>query len=176
MIRFFDILISILGLIILFPIFLIIIIFLFFDTHSPFFFQERVGLNHKPFMLIKFRTMHINTKSLGTHLVDVSSITKIGAFLRILKLDELPQLWNVFVGDMSLVGPRPCLFNQKKLITERDKYEIFKFKPGLTGLSQIKGINMSTPKLLAKTDLEMIKKMSLIRYFYYIFRTIVFFK
>ena len=77
---------------------------------------------------------------------------------------------------MSLVGPRPCLFNQKKLITERDKYEIFKFKPGLTGLSQIKGINMSTPKLLAKTDLEMIKKMSLIGYFYYIFRTIVFFK
>ena len=92
--------------------------------------------------------------------------------LRTLKIDELPQLWNVLIGEMSIVGPRPCLVTQKKLINERYKRGVFKMKPGITGLSQIKGVTMSNPILLAKTDFQMMKKMSLINYFCYIFLTL----
>ena len=127
-------------------------------------------------MLVKFRTMKINTISRGTHLVDPSNITSFGYFLRKYKLDELPQLWNVFNGSMSLVGPRPCLFNQKKLISERKKRGVCKVKPGITGLSQISRINMKTPTILAKTDLKMIKKINLYYYFYYILKTLLFSK
>lgn len=170
--RFLDILFSLIGLILFFPIFFIIFIIGLFDTGSPLFIQNRVGLNLKSFNLVKFRTMKINTLSSGTHLVDVSNITYFGNFLRKNKLDELLQLWNVFVGDMSLVGPRPCLFNQKRLINERKKRGVFKVKPGITGLAQISGITMKTPKLLSKTDLKMIKQMNLYYYFYYIFKTL----
>ena len=100
-------------------------------------------------------------------------ITKFGNFLRVTKLDEVPQLFNVLVGDMSLVGPRPCLVNQKKLIREREKRGVFKVKPGITGLAQISGINMKTPILLAKTDLKMIRDMNLYFYFYYILKTLI---
>ena len=173
MIRLFDICLSLIGLIIFFPIIFLICILGWFDTGSPFFIQKRVGLNKKPFFLIKFRTMKINTSSVGTHLVDESKITLLGRVLRKTKIDELPQLWNVVVGEMSLVGPRPCLFNQKKLIAERNKHGIFKQLPGITGLSQLKNINMSTPVLLAKTDLKMINKINLRNYFIYIFITIL---
>ena len=114
-----------------------------------------------------------NTKSVGTHLVKDIEFSFFGSFLRRTKIDEIPQLINVLLGDMSLVGPRPCLLNQKKLISERKKKSIFKTKPGITGLSQISGINMKTPTLLAKTDLKMISKINLFYYFYYIFRTIL---
>jgi len=170
--RIFDIVISLSGILFLTPIFVIITLLIWLDTKLPFFLQERVGLNKKPFLLIKFRTMKKNTPSVGTHLMDNSAITKTGNFLRKTKLDELPQLWNVLTGDMSIVGPRPCLFNQRKLISERKKRRVFKVRPGITGLSQISGINMKTPILLAKTDQKMIKEMSLYNYFYYIFKTI----
>jgi lipopolysaccharide/colanic/teichoic acid biosynthesis glycosyltransferase len=143
------------------------------DTGSPFFYQKRLGLNLKGFVLIKFRTMKLNTKSEGTHLIDKSAITSFGYLLRITKLDELPQLWNVLKGDMSLVGPRPCLFNQKKLIMERKKRGVFKVKPGITGLAQIKNITMKHPTLLAKIDFQMIKQLSVFNYFYYILVTII---
>jgi len=117
--------------------------------------------------------MKLNTKYKGTHLIDKSAITNLGYFLRITKLDEIPQLWNVLKGDMSLVGPRPCLFNQKKLIIERKKRGVFKVIPGITGLAQIKGIDMSRPTLLAKTDSEMIKKINFFYYIYYILITLV---
>ncbi len=129
----------------------------FLDTGSPIFFQTRVGKSLKPFRLVKFRTMQLNTESVASHLADGSSITKWGRFLRKSKLDELPQLWNVLKGDMSLVGPRPCLFTQRELIVEREAYNVFSVKPGITGLAQLRHIDMSTPKLLAQTDALMIQ-------------------
>ena len=173
MIRLFDIILSIVGLILFLPLFLLILLIGLLDTGSPIFLQKRVGLNLEIFLLVKFRTMKLNTLSLGTHLVDKSNITFYGYYLRKFKLDELPQLWNVLKGDMSLVGPRPCLLSQKRLVKERKIRKVFKVKPGITGLAQISGINMRTPMLLSKTDLKMIKKMSLSNYFYYILRTIL---
>ena len=171
MIRIFDILFSFLGLLFLTPLLVIITILTALETGSPFFFQERVGKDLKKFMLLKFRTMKILTPSVATHLVNKESVTKIGKILRLFKFDELLQLWNVLKGDMSIVGPRPCLSNQIKLINERKKRGVFNVKPGITGLAQIQGINMSSPKFLSETDLKMIKHMNYWRYFYYIFKT-----
>ena len=173
MIRLLDIIFSFLNLILFSPLFILIFFVGFFDTGLPLFIQKRVGLNLKNFTLIKFRTMKVGTFSAGTHLIDSLDITRFGHFLRKFKLDELPQLLNVLMGHMSLVGPRPCLPNQKRLIIERKKRGIYKVKPGITGLAQISGINMSRPTLLAKTDLKMIKQMNLFYYFYYIFKTIL---
>ena len=117
--------------------------------------------------------MKINTLSKGTHLINSSNVTYFGHFLRKYKLDELLQLWNVLIGNMSLVGPRPCLLNQTKLIYERKKRGIFKVKPGITGLAQVSGITMKTPTLLSKTDLKMIEQMNLYYYFYYIIKTLL---
>ena len=172
MIRFFDFFFSILGLIVLFPIFVLLWIIGFLENGSPIFKQKRVGYLQKLFLLIKFRTMKKNTKSIATHLINNSMITKFGYFLRRTKLDEAPQLINVLKGDMSFVGPRPCLANQKKLISERKKRGIFEVRPGITGLAQIRGITMEKPILLSKIELEMIKKMNLYYYFYYIFATL----
>ncbi|TKS56977.1 sugar transferase [Mesohalobacter halotolerans] len=172
MTRLFDFLFSFFGLLLLSPILLILMIIGFFDTGKPLFIQTRVGQYKKPFQLIKFRTMHPNTKSVATHLASQSSITKFGSFLRKSKLDELPQLVNVFKGDMSLVGPRPNLFNQEELIEERDKRQVYDVLPGITGLSQVNEIDMSTPKELAISDKKMIDAYSLRTYFYYIFATV----
>ncbi|MDO8997130.1 MAG: sugar transferase [Sediminibacterium sp.] len=172
MTRLFDILFSLFGLIVLSPIILILYLIGLFDTGSPLFRQERVGLNQNSFMLLKFRSMHLNTKTVATHLVQVSSITKWGSFLRKSKLDELPQLFNVLLGDMSFVGPRPNLFNQIELIDARNKKGVYSVRPGITGLAQINKIDMSTPQLLAETDEKMIKQLDIIHYFKYIFLTI----
>lgn len=172
MTRFFDILFSFLGLLVLSPILLVLCIIGFFDTGSPIICQERVGINKQPFNLYKFRSMYINTKSVATHLANVSSITPFGRFLRNSKLDELPQLWNVFVGDMSLVGPRPNLFNQEELINERYSLGVYSVRPGITGLAQINKIDMSTPQLLAETDANMINHLNVWYYFKYIFSTL----
>ena len=173
MIRIFDFFFSLIGLIFLSPLLISLWFLVLFDNGSPLFMQKRVGRNLKYFVLIKFRTMPIKTRSAGTHLMKDIKLTSFGYFLRRTKLDELPQLFNLLLGDVSLVGPRPCLLNQRKLISERKKRGIFKVKPGITGLAQISGINMKTPTLLAKTDLKMIRKMSLFNYFYYILRTIL---
>jgi len=132
----------------------------FIDNGSPLFFQQRVGRYRQTFTLMKFRTMNVNTSSVGTHLVDTASITKIGRFLRKTKLDELPQLFNVLVGHMSLVGPRPCLPNQTELIKERAQRGVFELRPGITGLAQISDIDMSTPRKLARYDQLMIKHLN----------------
>lgn len=172
MIRIFDILFSFFGLVFLSPILLIMIVIGYFVSGSPIFRQERVGKGKQPIRLIKFRSMHLKTESVATHLLSASSITTFGSFLRKSKLDELPQLWNVFVGDMSLVGPRPNLFNQDKLIHERDSSGVYSVRPGITGLAQINKIDMSTPQLLSETDAKMIKELNILVYFKYIFLTI----
>ena len=173
MIRLFDFIISFFGLIFLSPILILLWIIVWFDCRHPLYSQVRVGRYQRTFILVKFRTMKLNAPSTATHLVKDSFITKFGHFLRRTKLDEVPQLLNVLLGDMSLVGPRPCLSNQRKLISERKKRGVFKVKPGITGLAQISGINMKTPTLLAKTDIIMINKMNLYYYFYYILKTLL---
>ena len=172
MTRIFDILFSFLGLVLLSPILIVLMIIGYFDTGSPIFRQERVGKGKKPFRLMKFRSMHVNAPSVATHLASASSITPFGSFLRKTKLDELPQLLNVFMGDMSLVGPRPNLFNQEELIMERDSRGVYSVRPGITGLAQINKIDMSTPKLLAETDAKMIQELNTLGYFKYIFLTV----
>lgn len=137
MTRIFDISFSFLGLLILSPLILLLLIIGVFDTGLPLFRQERVGMDQKPFQLLKFRSMHVNTQAVATHLVQVSAITNWGSLLRKSKLDELPQLFNVFMGDMSFVGPRPNLFNQLELIEERSKRGVYSIRPGITGLAQI---------------------------------------
>lgn len=172
MIRIFDIIFSLIGLVFGSPVLLVIWILGLIDTGSPIFRQERVGRNMVSFTLVKFRTMSRDTASVASHLASSSSITSLGRFLRKTKLDELPQLWNVLKGDMSLVGPRPNLFNQEQLVHARDVLDVYSVRPGITGLAQIRDVDMSTPELLAKTDAEMISTMSVVNYFKYIFLTL----
>lgn len=172
MLRVFDFTFALLGLVFGFPVFLIIFIMGLFDTGSPLFLQQRVGRHKKPFRLVKFRTMTPDTASVASHLASAASITRLGGFLRKTKLDELPQLWNVLTGDMSLVGPRPNLYNQAELIQERDALDVYNVRPGVTGLAQINDIDMSTPKCLAETDALMISTLTLKDYFKYIFLTV----
>lgn len=173
MIRIFDFLFSFLGILFLFPIFIVLLIVGFLDTKTPIFTQERVGKNKQPFKLYKFRSMHVNTQSVATHLASQASVTRWGSFLRKSKLDELPQLFNVLRGDMSLVGPRPNLFNQQELIEERNKRGVYKVVPGITGEAQINKIDMSTPKLLAETDSFMTQNLTFKKYIYYIIVTVL---
>lgn len=173
MIRFFDVVFSLAGLVVGLPVLVVLYVIGLFDTGSPLFFQQRVGRHQKPFTLVKFRTMKVDTASVASHLASTSSITKFGTFLRRTKLDELPQLWNVLKGEMSLVGPRPGLFNQEELTAERDALGVFAVRPGITGLAQVSDIDMSTPKLLAETDAKMIDSLCVKDYFKYIFMTVL---
>ncbi|MEC4727742.1 sugar transferase [Shewanella sp. D64] len=172
MIRLIDFLAAFFGLLLLWPVLLIVVIIGMFDTGSPIFVQTRVGRNKKPFKLIKFRTMSVETKSVASHLASNASITKLGNFLRRTKIDELPQLINVVKGEMSLVGPRPNLFNQDELIKERDALGVYDYLPGVTGLAQVQNIDMSTPALLAKIDKQMIDSLTVKDYFKYIIMTV----
>jgi len=159
LIRTLDIILSLTGIFLGLPIMLLIYFISLCLNGSPLFFQQRVGKNRKLFTLIKFRTMAHRTASVATHLADSASITRLGQFLRKTKLDELPQLFNVLLGTMSLVGPRPCLPNQTELIDERDKRGVFKTRPGITGLAQVNEVDMSTPRKLARYDKLMVKSM-----------------
>jgi lipopolysaccharide/colanic/teichoic acid biosynthesis glycosyltransferase/dTDP-4-dehydrorhamnose reductase len=171
LLRGFDILIAGTGLLVLSPLLLLVFAFCWFDTGMPLFTQERVGRYQRPFVLVKFRTMIPGTVSVASHMAKSTSITRFGSLLRRTKLDELPQLWNVLLGDMSLVGPRPSLFNQHELIKARTANSVYAARPGITGLAQISGIDMSTPELLAKTDAQMLKELNLINYFKFILLT-----
>ena len=172
MIRVLDFLFSLFGLLFALPFLLILYLIGLFDTGSPLFKQERVGRNKKPFTLVKFRTMTVDTASVASHLASTASITPFGGFLRKTKLDELPQLWNVLKGEMSLVGPRPGLFNQDELTQAREAKNIYTVRPGITGLAQVNEIDMSTPQLLAETDARMIATLNLKHYFTYILQTV----
>lgn len=172
MIRIIDLFFAAIGIITLFPIVLLVLIIGIFSNGSPIFVQKRVGRYKKPFYLVKFRTMKKGTASVATHLSSSTSITKFGHFLRRTKLDELPQLWNVLKGEMSLVGPRPGLFNQTELTAARESLNVYDARPGITGLAQVNEIDMSTPELLAKTDRHMIDNLSVGSYFKYIMMTV----
>ena len=173
MTRIFDVILSLAGLFVGAPILAFLWVLGWCDTGHPLFRQERVGRNQKPFTLLKFRTMRPNTASIATHLADASAVTRLGHFLRGTKLDEIPQLWNVLKGEMSLVGPRPCLFNQHDLIAERASRGVFAVRPGVTGLAQINGVDMSMPEQLAELDARMLQDLGARTYFSYIFKTVI---
>lgn len=173
MIRCLDVIAAFCGLVLLSPLLLVLTVLGYFDTGSPWFRQTRVGRGQRPFVLVKFRTMKVNTASVASHLVDASAITAYGRFLRGSKLDELPQLWNVLKGEMSLVGPRPGLANQEELTRERAQRGIYGVRPGITGLAQVNGIDMSNPRLLAETDERMVKSLTVTDYFRYVLLTIL---
>ncbi len=172
MLRFLDMVLAGVGLIVALPLMALLYLVGLLDTGVPLFHQTRVGRYQKPFTLVKFRTMRPDTQSVATHLANPFAVTLLGAFLRRTKLDELPQLWNVLKGEMSLVGPRPCLFTQMELIEERAARGVFAARPGITGLAQIHGIDMSTPRLLAETDAQMLKGLGVAAYFTYIIKTV----
>ncbi|MEK4385210.1 sugar transferase [Solibacillus sp. FSL W7-1464] len=163
--RVIDITLSLTGLIVLSPIFLILIIAIKMDSRGPILFkQKRVGINKTHFYILKFRTMKIDTpKDTPTHLLDNPEqyITNVGKFLRKTSLDELPQIWNIFMGMMSIIGPRPALWNQYDLIAERDKYAANDVPPGLTGWAQINGRDELPIEVKAKLDGEYVKNISL---------------
>ncbi|MGA4516283.1 sugar transferase [Solibacillus silvestris] len=162
--RLIDIILSLIGLLALSPFFLILIIAIKIDSRGPVLFkQKRVGINKTYFNILKFRTMRIDTpKDTPTHLLGNPEqyITKVGKFLRKTSLDELPQIWNIFVGQMSIIGPRPALWNQYDLIAERDKYSANEVPPGLTGWAQINGRDEIAIDLKAKLDGEYVERIS----------------
>lgn len=160
--RFFEFIVALAGLLVAAPIILLLVAAVRYDSDGPGIFrQKRVGRHGRPFECYKLRTMASGTPDVPTHNAQTSYLTGIGAFLRKVKLDELPQLWNVLKGDMSFVGPRPCLESQKALIAERQSRGVFVIRPGITGLAQIQDIDMSDPKRLALVDAEYLKRRSL---------------
>ncbi len=163
--RFFDIILSALGLLILaIPMLIIAICIKVDDPGKVIFRQERIGLYKRHFRLYKFRSMKMNTPDVPTHLLKNPDqyISKVGHFLRKTSLDELPQLWNILKGDMSIIGPRPALWNQDDLIAERDRYGVNDVRPGLTGWAQINGRDELEIPVKARLDGEYVEKMSLL--------------
>lgn len=162
--RLVDILLSFIGIVLLSPVILLLVIAIKIDSKGPVLFkQKRVGLHKEHFHILKFRTMRIDTpKDTPTHLLEdpTQYITKVGKFLRKTSLDELPQIWNIFVGQMSVIGPRPALWNQYDLIAERDKYGANDVKPGLTGWAQINGRDELPIEVKAKLDGEYVERMN----------------
>ncbi|MEK1892631.1 MAG: sugar transferase [Rhizobium sp.] len=157
--RLFDICAACLGLIVLAPVLVVLVVLV--RRSSPggaLFLQERVGRAEVPFVCIKFRTMAAGSPNVGSHDAALSWITPLGRKLRAYKLDELPQLINVLRGEMSFVGPRPCLPTQHDVIAARRKRKVFSVRPGITGLAQLQGIDMSTPDALAEADARYIQK------------------
>lgn len=161
--RFIDFILSLIGGILLLPVFLIISLAVVIDDPGPVIFkQKRVGKGKKLFWLHKFRSMKVNTPDIPTHLLENPEqyITRVGKFLRKTSLDELPQVYDILFGKMSIIGPRPALWNQDDLVAERDKYGANDIKPGLTGWAQINGRDELEIPEKARLDGEYVKKMS----------------
>ena len=160
-----DFILSLIGSIVLLPLFLILMIAIKLDSKGPILFrQERIGKNKKPFYILKFRTMKVEAPSeMPTHLLEDPElyITRVGGFLRKTSLDELPQLWNILMGQMSLIGPRPVITCEKELIAERDRYGANDIRPGLTGWAQINGRDELSWQEKARLDGEYVENMSL---------------
>lgn len=153
--RLFDVLLAAIGLVAGAPLLALAWIAIRIESEgSPIFAQTRVGRGGRPFTCYKLRTMYVGTANLPTHQTEKSAVTPLGVHFRRWKLDELPQLYNVLVGDMSLVGPRPCLPSQLRLIEAREQMGGHRALPGITGLAQVRGIDMSEPERLAAVDAE----------------------
>lgn len=163
--RLMDIVLSFSGLILLSPLFLLLIVLIKLESKGPVLFkQKRVGLHKSHFYILKFRTMRIDTpKDTPTHLLENPDqwITKMGKFLRKTSLDELPQIINIIKGEMSIIGPRPALWNQYDLIEERDRYGANDVPPGLTGWAQINGRDELPTEVKARLDGEYVEKIGL---------------
>lgn len=164
--RVIDFSLSLLAIVLLAPIFFIVALLIELDDPGPVFFkQKRVGIHKNYFQILKFRTMKISTpKDCPTHMLTNPDqfITRVGKFLRKSSLDELPQLFNIFKGEMSIIGPRPALWNQEDLIIERDKYGANDIMPGLTGWAQINGRDELSIVVKAKFDGEYVERRSII--------------
>lgn len=153
------------------PVQLIVLVASWLSTGSPIFVQTRVGRRGEPFRLYKFRTMAADTPDVPTHALLANRVTRVGGILRRTKLDELPQLVNVLRGEMSLIGPRPCLLSQVELIEARRSRGVLELLPGITGPAQIRGVDMSEPALLAAIDAELVDGLSVARYLLILVRT-----
>jgi O-antigen biosynthesis protein WbqP len=162
--RILDVFLSLMGLVFLSPFFLLLMLAIKLDSKGPVFFrQKRVGIHKRHFYILKFRTMQMDTpKDMPTHLLadPEQYITRVGKVLRKTSLDELPQIINILKGDMSIIGPRPALWNQNDLIAERDKYGANDVMPGLTGWAQINGRDELEIPVKARMDGEYVKRMS----------------
>src|SRR5882724_5273022 len=171
--RAFDVLACVLFLLFFWPILLIFIIAIRLQSPGPAIFRQvRVGKNGRLFTCYKLRTMYSGTANLPTHEVQASSVTALGEHLRRFKIDELPQLWNVLIGDMSLVGPRPCLPSQVDLVEARRRLGVLDVRPGITGLAQVNGVDMSDANRLAEIDAQYVRTQSLIGDFRLILATL----
>jgi O-antigen biosynthesis protein WbqP len=162
--RMFDVLACGLFLLLVWPVLLIIIIMIRLQSPGPAIFaQVRVGRDGKPFTCYKLRTMYTGTANVPTHQVEAKSVTPLGEYLRRFKIDEMPQLCNVVAGDMSIVGPRPCLPSQTELIEARRQLGVLKVRPGITGLAQVRGIDMADASRLATVDAEYVQNQTFLR-------------
>ena len=163
--RFFDILLSFLTIVVFSPLYIVLAILVKVTSKGPIFFkQERIGKNKKHFKILKFRTMRIDTpKDVPTHQLENPEqyITGIGRFLRKTSLDEIPQAFNIFIGQMSVVGPRPALYNQDDLVAERDKYHANEIIPGLSGWAQCNGRDTLPIPEKAKLDGEYVRRFNI---------------
>ena len=172
--RILELILALVGLVILVPVLLVIMLATYATSPGPALFKQiRVGKGQKRFVIYKIRTMRLGTKEVGTHLVEAQSVTAVGRILRKLRLDEIPQLVNVVVGDMSLVGPRPSLPSQTDLIAARQAEGVYTVRPGITGFAQIQGLDMSNPIELAKVDGTYVRDRSFGLDLRIIFRTII---
>jgi O-antigen biosynthesis protein WbqP len=170
----FDTLVAAVMLVLLSPVILACILIIRVNSTGPGIFrQTRVGRHERSFTCYKLRTMYVTTKNVPTHEASASSITSIGHFLRRTKLDELPQLLNVVRGDMSFVGPRPCLPQQEELVRLRREQDIFSLRPGITGLAQVQNVDMSDPVRLSAIDANYLRQMSFLTDLQIVFRTVV---
>jgi lipopolysaccharide/colanic/teichoic acid biosynthesis glycosyltransferase len=157
--RMLNVLLAMIGLILAIPVIVVLLVAIRIDSKgNPILAQQRVGLRQQKFSCFKLRTMFIETSDAASHLTSPKAVTPIGRILRRWKLDEIPQLWNVIVGDMDLVGPRPCLPSQKELIEARDAFGVYGIRPGITGLAQVQGVDMSDADKLARLDREYMLK------------------
>lgn len=159
--RAFEFLFALSGLVAVLPVIVLCMAAIRLTSPGPAIFRQiRVGLHERLFTCYKLRTMYADTRDTPSHMMETYAVTSVGRWLRRLKLDELPQLWNILRGEMSFVGPRPCLPSQVELITARRKRGLYAIRPGVTGVSQITGIDMSDPERLASSDAAYLHDMS----------------